>query len=237
MGEADMTRIPQEILSSRLLVPSILSADFSRLGADVDAVLDAGVRLVHADIMDGHFVPNITIGPAVLAALAPHVHERGAFLDAHLMIAEPDRYLEDFARAGADALSVHVEACAHLHRTLTHIRELGMAAGVALNPATDLSAIGEAVLFCDFVLVMSVNPGFGGQTFIPESVDKVRRLRELAPPRVAIEVDGGVGRNTVHQLAQAGATWFVAGSAVFNSGMCDVEAGLLQQLIDTSSMG
>jgi ribulose-phosphate 3-epimerase len=231
MGEAVMTRIPQELFSRRLLVPSILSADFSRLGDDVDAVLDAGVRLVHVDVMDGHFVPNITIGPAVVAALAPRVHERGAFVDAHLMIAEPDRYLEAFARAGVDALSVHVEACPHLHRTLMRIRDLGMTPGVAVNPATDLSAIGEAVLFCDFVLVMSVNPGFGGQTFIPESVDKIRRLRELAPPRVAIEVDGGLGRANVHRLAQAGAGWFVAGSAVFGTSMPELEVGMLQQLI------
>jgi ribulose-phosphate 3-epimerase len=227
-----MTRIPQELFSRRLLAPSILSADFSRLGADVDAVLDAGVRLVHVDVMDGSFVPNITIGPVVVAALAPRVHKRGAFIDAHLMIAEPDRYLEDFAQAGVDALSVHVEACPHLHRTLTRIRESGMAAGLAVNPATDLSAIGEAVMFCDFVLVMSVNPGFGGQAFIPESVDKVRRLRELAPPRVAIEVDGGVGRDTVHRLAQAGAGWFVAGSAVFGTGMPEQEARMLLRLLE-----
>lgn len=227
-----MSRIPQEFFSRRLLAPSILSADFARLGADVDAVLDAGVRLLHMDVMDGRFVPNITIGPAVVAALAPRVHEHGAFVDAHLMIVEPDRYLEDFAQAGVDALSVHVEACPHVHRTLTHIRELGMAAGLAINPGTDLSAIGEAVLFCDFVLVMSVNPGFGGQTFIPETVDKIRRLRELAPPRVAIEVDGGIGRDTVHRLAQAGAGWFVAGSAVFGGGMPEQEAGMLQQLIE-----
>lgn len=232
MGETVMTRIPQELFSRRLLAPSILSADFSRLGADVDAVLDAGVRLVHVDVMDGSFVPNITIGPVVVAALAPRVHKRGAFIDAHLMIAEPDRYLEDFAQAGVDALSVHVEACPHLHRTLTRIRESGMAAGLAVNPATDLSAIGEAVMFCDFVLVMSVNPGFGGQAFIPESVDKVRRLRELAPPRVAIEVDGGVGRDTVHRLAQAGAGWFVAGSAVFGTGMPEQEARMLLRLLE-----
>jgi ribulose-phosphate 3-epimerase len=231
MGEAVMTRIPQELFLRRLLVPSILSADFSRLGADVDAVLDAGVRLVHVDVMDGHFVPNITIGPAVVSALAPRVHARGAFVDAHLMIAEPDRYLEDFARAGVDALSVHVETCPHLHRTLTRIRDLDMAPGVAVNPGTDLSAIGEAVLFCDYVLVMSVDPGFGGQTFIPESVDKIRRLCELAPPRVAIEVDGGLGRDNVHRLAQAGARWFVAGSAVFGTSMPELEVGMLQQLI------
>jgi len=226
-----MTDIPQEFFSRRLLAPSILSADFSRLGAEVDAVLDAGVRLVHVDVMDGQFVPNITVGPAVVAALAPHVHERGAFIDAHLMIVAPDRFLDDFAEAGVDALSVHVEACTHLHRTLARIRELGMAAGVAVNPATDLSAIGEAMLFSDFVLLMSVNPGFGGQTFIPESVDKIRRLRELAPPRVAIEVDGGVGRDTVRRLVQAGAAWFVAGSAVFRSGAPEHEAGMLQHLI------
>jgi ribulose-phosphate 3-epimerase len=224
--------IPRELFGSRLLVPSILSADFARLGEEVRAVLESGVRLVHVDVMDGHFVPNITIGPAAVRAIAPLVHEHGAFVDAHLMITDPDRYLEDFAEAGADALSVHVEVLPHLHRTLATIRDLGMAAGIAVNPATDLAVVGEAVLFADYVLLMSVNPGFGGQEFIPESLDKVRRLRDLLPPRAAVEIDGGVGRENVARLVQAGADWLVAGSAVFSEGIPDVHAGVLQGLID-----
>ncbi|GAB4246362.1 MAG: ribulose-phosphate 3-epimerase [Thermoleophilia bacterium] len=223
--------LPAELLQQRLLAPSILSADFSRLGEEVATVLAAGVRLIHVDVMDGHFVPNITIGPPVVASLAPLVHEAGAFVDAHLMINEPDRYLEAFGRAGADGLSVHVEACPHLHRTLTRIRELGMRAGVALNPATDLALLGEAVLFCDYVLVMSVNPGFGGQTFIPESLDKIRRLRALLPAQAALEVDGGVDRGNIVRLRDAGANWFVAGSAVFGGGDARVQVSVLQELI------
>jgi hypothetical protein len=152
--------IAAELRGQRLLAPSILSADFARLGEEVDLLLDLGVRLVHVDVMDGHFVPNLTVGPALVAALASRVHERDAFLDVHLMIEQPDRFLADFAAAGADALSVHIEACPHLHRTLTAVRALGLSAGVAINPATDLSVVGEALNFCDYVLAMSVNPGF-----------------------------------------------------------------------------
>lgn len=222
---------PAELFGVRLLAPSLLSADFARLGEEVEAVLDAGVRLVHFDVMDGHFVPNLTIGPAVVEALAPRVHRGGAFVDVHLMVTDPDSMLEAFVAAGADGLSVHVETTPNLHRTLSRIRELGASPGVVLNPATPASAVEEAVLFADYVLVMSVNPGFGGQRFIPESIDKIRRLREAIPPRVAIEVDGGVDRGNIRRLAEAGADWFVAGSAVFGAGGPTSSAGVLQELL------
>lgn len=223
---------PAELFGAKLLAPSILSADFARLGDEVDAVLDAGVRLVHFDVMDGHFVPNLTIGPVVVEGLAPRVHGGGAFLDVHLMVTDPDSILEAFVTAGADGISVHVETTPNLHRTLARIRDLGASPGVVLNPATPVSAVEEAVLFADYVLVMSVNPGFGGQQFIPESVDKIRRLRETIPPRVAVEVDGGVGRDNARRLADAGADWLVAGSAVFGGGDPNSAAGVLQGLLD-----
>lgn len=226
--------ISAELLRARLLAPSILSADFARLGEEVDAVLDAGVRLVHFDVMDGHFVPNLTIGPAVVGALAPRVRRGGAFVDVHLMVTDPDSLLEAFVTAGADALSVHVETTPNLHRTLTRIRGLGASPGVVLNPATPASAVEEAALFADYVLVMSVDPGFGGQEFIPESLDKIRRLRETIPPRVAIEVDGGVDRDNIGRLAEAGADWLVAGSAVFGGGNPASAAGVLQGLLPGS---
>ena len=224
--------ISPDLRGVKLLVPSILSADFARLGEEVDLVLDMGVRLVHIDVMDGHFVPNLTVGPAVVAALAPRVHERGAFLDVHLMIEEPDRFLADFADAGADALSVHVETCPHLHRTLTAIRDLGLSAGLALNPATDIVVVGEALNFCDYVLAMSVNPGFGGQRFIPDSLFKLRRLRAMMPAGVDLEVDGGVGRDNIFALAAAGANWIVAGSAVFGAGDTAEEITVLTELLN-----
>ncbi|MBU2602105.1 MAG: ribulose-phosphate 3-epimerase [Actinobacteria bacterium] len=227
--------IPESLLRTRSLAPSILSADFSALGHHVQGVLDAGVRLVHFDVMDGHFVPNLTIGPAVVASLAPLVHRSGAYVDAHLMVEQPDLFLEPFVAAGADALSVHVETGPNLHRTLARIRELGASPGVVVNPATPLVAIEEAMLFVDYVLLMSVNPGFGGQEFIAETVDKVRRLREMLPPRVAIEVDGGVGRENARRLAEAGADWLVAGSAVFGEGDPGVAAGVLQEIISSSA--
>jgi len=227
--------IPADIFRERLLAPSVLSADFSRLGEEVAAVLDAGVRLVHFDVMDGHFVPNLTIGPAVVAALAPRVHQAGAFVDVHLMVERPDVFLDDFVEAGADALSVHVETTPNLHRTLSRIRDLGAAAGVVLNPATPVHAVEEAALVADYILVMSVNPGFGGQAFIPESLDKLRRLRASIPPKVTLEVDGGVGRDNAARLVEAGADWLVAGSAVFSGGDPSVQAGVLQAAIDEAA--
>ncbi|HZK49367.1 MAG TPA: ribulose-phosphate 3-epimerase [Thermoleophilia bacterium] len=224
--------IPADIFGKRLLAPSVLSADFSRLGEEVAAVLEAGVRLVHFDVMDGRFVPNLTIGPAIVAAVAPQVHRGGAYVDVHLMVEHPDAFLDEFVAAGADALSVHVETTPNLHRTLARIRALGAAAGVVLNPATPVCVLEEAVLSADYVLVMSVDPGFGGQAFIPESLDKLRRLRAVIPPRVALQVDGGVGRDNIARLVAAGADWLVAGSAVFGGGDATVQAGVLQSLVD-----
>jgi ribulose-phosphate 3-epimerase len=187
----------------------------------VEAALEAGIARIHVDVMDGHFVPNLSMGPLVVEALRPLVDRFGAVLETHLMIAEPDRYLGEFARAGARAMTVHIEACPHLHRTVHHIRELGAEPGVALNPATPLSALEEILPEVDVALVMSVNPGFGGQAFIPSSVDKIARLHGMLAARdlgrVAIEVDGGVDAATIGSCARAGASILVAGSAVFNS--------------------
>ena len=197
------------------VAPSILSADFSQLGAEVETVLNAGARVIHVDVMDGHFVPNITIGPLVLRTLQPLVHGAGALLDVHLMIEHPERYVAEFAAAGADAISVHEEACVHLHRVLAQIREAGASAGVALNPATPVETLAEAREHCDFVVVMSVNPGFGGQSFIPTSTAKLKHARAYLPARVAIEVDGGVTALNAAEMVAAGANLLVAGSSVF----------------------
>jgi ribulose-phosphate 3-epimerase len=201
-----------------LIAPSILSADFSRLGEEVRAVLAAGADWIHVDVMDGHFVPNITIGPLVVEAARRAAPD--AFLDVHLMIADPDRYAEGFARAGADLIAVHAEAVDHLHRSIAHVRELGCHAGVVLNPATPLSALDWALPDVQVVTLMSVNPGFGGQKFIPSAVAKVRALKETIDARglgTAIEVDGGVGLSTIGEIARAGARIFVAGSAVYGT--------------------
>ncbi len=205
----------EDILRGLNVAPSILSADFSRLGDDVERILNAGARVVHVDVMDGRFVPNITIGPVVLEALQNLVHGAGALLDVHLMIERPEQFVAQFAAAGADAITVHQEACVHLHRVLSQIREAGAAAGVALNPATPVETLAEARYHCDLVVVMSVNPGFGGQSFIETSTDKIARARAYLPDSVAIEVDGGVTALNAGVLAQAGANWLVAGSSVF----------------------
>jgi ribulose-phosphate 3-epimerase len=200
-----------------LIAPSILSADFGRLAEEVKAVEAAGADWVHVDVMDGRFVPNLTIGPVVVEAVKKATRLP---LDVHLMIVEPERYLEAFAKAGASVLTVHVEACPHLHRTLQHIRGLGVRPSVVLNPATSLSAIEEALPFAEMVLVMSVNPGFGGQSFIPEVVSKIRRLRKMidaAGLKTEIEVDGGINPQNARQVVEAGATVLVAGSAVFGA--------------------
>ena len=199
------------------VAPSILSADFGRVREQVAEVLDAGARVVHIDVMDGHFVPVITFGPKMVADIAGLIHDRGGFADVHLMIEQPERHIDQFARAGADSITVHVETCPHLHYTLHQINDLGCRAGVTLNPATPVDAISEAAQYADVLLCMSVNPGWGGQSFIPATLDRLPRMRELAGPGVAVEVDGGVAPETAAGVYRAGANILVAGSAVFSS--------------------
>jgi ribulose-phosphate 3-epimerase len=207
-----------ELLGGRHVAPSILSADFAALGSQVGEVIAAGARVIHVDVMDGHFVPPITIGPLIVGALADQVHEAGGILDVHLMIERPERHVSEFARAGADSITVHVEATAHLHYVLMAIREGGCTAGAAICPATDASVLDEVAReSLDLALCMSVNPGWGGQSLIPASYDKLRRMRERLPERVALEVDGGVHKDTAARCAGAGANLLVAGSAVFSA--------------------
>ena len=198
------------------IAPSILAADFAHLGDQVSEAEMGGADWIHVDVMDGHFVPNITIGPLIVEALRPVT---SLPLDVHLMIENPERYTVDFARAGADCITVHVETCPHLHRTIEQVKELGLQAGVTLNPATPLSSLTEILPYVDLVLIMSVNPGFGGQSYIPASTTKISWLRKMLDEigsKAELEVDGGINLETVASVVDAGATVLVAGSAIFN---------------------
>ena len=201
----------------KYIAPSILSADFSKLGDEIKSVEEAGADWIHVDVMDGHFVPNITIGPLVVEAAR---RVTSLPIDVHLMIENPDRYIKDFAKAGADLISVQVEACVHLNRAIQMIKESGLRAGAVLNPSTPLSSIEWIMEDVDFIMIMSVNPGFGGQDFIPNSLDKVGALRRMIRDRglaTLIEIDGGVNEKTIKNLSDAGVDVFVAGSAIFKS--------------------
>ena len=206
-----------EYPSGRRVAPSILSADFSRLGEQVATVMDAGARVIHVDVMDGHFVPPITIGPLIVEGIRDQVRDAGGFIAVHLMIERPERHVDAFAQAGADGITVHYEATPHVHYAVKAVHDAGLRAGVALNPGTPAEAISQLANTVDLVLCMTVNPGWGGQAFLPGSVDKVERLRAMLGDRPALEVDGGIDAETAGPCAQAGATVFVAGSAIFRA--------------------
>jgi ribulose-phosphate 3-epimerase len=201
----------------RRVAPSILAADWSRMWEQVKSVMDAGARVIHVDVMDGHFVPPITMGPQMVSALSDHVHGAGGWLDVHLMIDRPEHQVEAFAKAGADSINIHWEATPHVHYALKAVREAGCVPGLAINPATPPEAVEGVAEMFEILLCMTVNPGWGGQEFIDTSTDKVRRLRSILPDRVAITVDGGVALDTARACREAGARLFVAGSSVFGA--------------------
>jgi ribulose-phosphate 3-epimerase len=208
--------MPSEYPSGNRIAPSILSADFARLGEQVATVMDAGARVIHVDVMDGHFVPPITIGPLIVEGIRDQVREAGGFIDVHLMIERPERHVDAFAKAGADGITVHVEATPHVHYAVKAVKEAGCRAGVALNPHTPAEAVSALDGVVDLALCMTVNPGWGGQAYIEGSERKVQALRRVLP-RAAVEVDGGIDATTATIVSQAGARLFVAGSAIFGA--------------------
>jgi ribulose-phosphate 3-epimerase len=228
-----MSERMRELLEEPQVAPSILSADMGRLGAQVAEVMDAGARVIHFDVMDGHFVPPITIGPLVLSGIADQVHDAGGVIDVHLMIEAPERQIAEFAEAGADSVTFHAEATPHAHRTLAAVREAGCLAGIAINPGTPVEAVQELRGLADIVLCMTVNPGWGGQSFIETSPEKIERLAPLVGT-ASIEVDGGVDAETAAPLAAAGARLFVAGSAVFGA---DDPAAAYAEIADAAGAG
>jgi ribulose-phosphate 3-epimerase len=206
-----------DVIATRRVAPSILAADYARLGEQVATVMEAGARVIHVDVMDGRFVPPITIGPVVVEAIRDQVHAAGGMLDCHLMVECPERQVEQFAAAGADAITIQAEATLHAHRVLGQIREAGCLAGIAINPGTPVEAAAEVAGALDLVVCMTVNPGWGGQSFIESSAGKLRRLRTAVGPDLPIQVDGGIGAANASLVAEAGATLLVAGSAVFGA--------------------
>ena len=221
-----------DLFSRPQVAPSILSADFTRLGEQVASVMDAGARVIHVDVMDGHFVPPITIGPLVLEAIAGQIHDAGGFADVHLMIERPERHVEDFAKAGADSITVHYEATPHVHYALSKVHDSGCRASLAINISTPPDVVAELVDELDMVLCMTINPGWGGQKIVESSFDKLERLSRILPDRVPIEVDGGIDPETAPRCADSGARVFVAGSYVFGS---DDPPGAYHQI--ASSLG
>jgi ribulose-phosphate 3-epimerase len=208
---------PAELIKQKLVEPSILSADYARLGEQVGVVLEAGARAIHVDVMDGHFVPPITIGTVIVEAIRDQVHEAGGIVDCHLMIERPERQVAEFAKAGADSITIQAEATPNVHYVLMQIRDLGCLAGVAINPGTPPEAVSELVNVADLVLCMTVNPGWGGQAFIERSPQKLRQLRKVLGPDVPIQVDGGISAETAPVVKREGATLFVSGSQIFHT--------------------